>query len=370
MRTGIGWGLLLVACGGTAAPEGAARDGHVAAASAARGHHDDPYGHDGHHDPHGSLSCGTVLHRSTRLTHDLGPCVETDGLIVGEDDVTLDCDGHTIKGWFALGARGVVVEGKHRVTVKNCRIEDFLRDITVSGSVGTRILDNASYGHGSAIIGDTCLELKDTVGVRVAYNDLQDCFTLVDVVDSTVGTFEHNELGGGFAGMRFSGHNEQHRVRENRAEDVTGFYDAPAFLLFDEARGNRFDHNEVLRGGFGFTVRGDDAQGNLFERNHVEGVHDDGFHLWDSDRNVYRYNTVTHAGENGFRLEGSASRNLVHRNEADDNGEHGFLVMDGADDNVLDHDSACGNGIADAAQDAGATGNRWFDNDFCTTSGL
>jgi parallel beta-helix repeat protein len=378
MKAGVGWGLLLVACGGGAVGDGAVAAEDAGAARAARSHHDgpyedhdDPYDSDGHHGDHdGPLACGTVLHESTRLHHDIGPCVETDGLILGADAITLDCGGHTIRGWFALGARGVVADGVHRVTIRNCRLDRFLDDIFVKDSVGSRILDNEVQGHGSVHIGDTCIDLTDTVGVRVRGNALDDCFSLVDVRDSTVGTFEHNALTGGFAGMRFMGHNEQHRVRENHAEDVTGFFDAPAFLLMDEARGNRLDHNEVLRGGFGFTVRGDSAQGNLLEHNVVDGVHDDGFHLQDSDRNVVRYNRVTHAGENGFRLEGSATGNLIHRNEADGNGEHGFFAMDGADDNVLDHDSACGNGLFDAAQEAGATGNRWFDNHFCTTSGL
>jgi parallel beta-helix repeat protein len=373
MKPVIAWGLLLVACGDGASGDGVVRAGGDAA-RAARSGHEDPYDSDGHHGHHGDhdapLACGTVLHESTRLRHDIGPCVLSDALVLGEDDITLDCAGHTIRGWFTGGARGVVADGVHRVTIRNCRIQDFSEDIFVKDSVGSRILDNQVQGHGSMHIGDACIELTDTVGVRVRGNALDSCFALVEVHDSTVGTFEHNALTGGFAGMRFTGHNEQHRVRENHAEDVTGFFDAPAFLLMDEARGNRLDHNEVVRGGFGFTVRGDSAQGNLLEHNVVDGVHDDGFHLWDSDRNVFRYNRVTHAGENGFRLEGSATGNLIHRNKADDNGEHGFYAMDGADDNVLDHDSACGNGLFDAAQEAGATGNRWFDNHFCTTSGL
>jgi hypothetical protein len=67
-------------------------------------------------DPH----CGDTIMQTTVLTSDIGPCPGV-GLVIGADDLTLDLNGHSIKG--SGGGVGVSVGGdltaRKGVTVRN-----------------------------------------------------------------------------------------------------------------------------------------------------------------------------------------------------------------------------------------------------------
>jgi cysteine-rich repeat protein/parallel beta-helix repeat protein len=80
----------------------------------------------------GNVSCGTISH-SIDLTSDVN-ATDTTGncFTVTGDDVTLDCDSHTIKG-NASGI-GVNVTNKDSFTLKNCIIEGFNQSVYFHGS--------------------------------------------------------------------------------------------------------------------------------------------------------------------------------------------------------------------------------------------
>lgn len=74
------------------------------------------------------IDCGTIITEDTTLTHDVGPCFNSDGLIVRGDDITLDLGGHTV---FAASPNGPLENVGVRlgrvsgVTVQNGTVEGF-----------------------------------------------------------------------------------------------------------------------------------------------------------------------------------------------------------------------------------------------------
>jgi parallel beta-helix repeat protein len=312
--------------------------------------------------------CGTILTRSTKLRRDIGLC-NGDGLILAKDGITLDCDGHSLTGIVFQGGRGVVVDGVAGVTVKNCRIDGFWRDIELNGSIGATVRDNELTGDNNINVGNTCMHVEASTADRIAGNLFSGCLELLQMHDSYAATIEENVLEGGFDGVFMSGVNHGHRIRDNAFNYIVAFGSGPAVALTDEAVGNRIDQNEIEHGGTGIWLRDDSVRGNVIENNHIDDTNTNGIHLLGGTRNVFRYNEVEDSNWAAFEIEGG-TRNLFRGNEAEDNGTWGFHVLGSASEHVFDGNEACGNGTLDAELDPSATDTRWFDNDFCTEGGL
>jgi parallel beta-helix repeat protein len=72
--------------------------------------------------PH--LTCGDTIYEDTVMTEDLIDC-PGDGLIIGADNITLDCSKYVIKGIKEPVSSGIKMENIKGVTIKNCYIERF-----------------------------------------------------------------------------------------------------------------------------------------------------------------------------------------------------------------------------------------------------
>jgi parallel beta-helix repeat protein len=270
--------------------------------------------------------CGAVLTRSVTLRADLGPCPDV-GLVLGADDVTLDCDGYRIIGGVGGGVKAEDRAGLH---IRNCHVE---------GSI----------------------ELRDTIGAYVEHNTAD----AIDVVDGVGDTVRDNEVGGaemtgygvrfvdnhmpgpdavllvfGTAG-RVSGNDihgtieldgTAHRIDSN---DLRGGY-----MLVEDTRGGRIEYNRLWDSVYGVSVL--DASHNRFVGNEVEDSENFGFLFWGG---------------------GGSSHNLLRDNEAEDNADVGFWLDYGSNGNVLVDNEACDNGVADLRDEA--AGTVLLDNDFC-----
>jgi hypothetical protein len=100
-----------------------------------------------------SLLCGDSLYTSTNLTDNLSGCTGN-GLVIGANDVVLDCNGYTIIGdgdVFDMGIKNTDVYSN--TTVKNCFIKNFGTGISFSNSFNSTIWNN-TVGHVS-VSGDS-----------------------------------------------------------------------------------------------------------------------------------------------------------------------------------------------------------------------
>ncbi len=70
--------------------------------------------------------CGTMVVSNTSLSEDIVNC-PANGLEIGANGVTLDCQGHRLTGQGA--GMGIVVTDKKGVVIKNCQVEAFDRGV-------------------------------------------------------------------------------------------------------------------------------------------------------------------------------------------------------------------------------------------------
>jgi len=100
--------------------------------------------------PAGPLSCGATITTNTIMTNDLLNCPQN-GIIIGANNIRLDCADHLIDGDADGENAGVILNAKSGVTIQNCRITQFDAGIyMVGGSKRNRIQKNTIYGTGQA----------------------------------------------------------------------------------------------------------------------------------------------------------------------------------------------------------------------------
>jgi hypothetical protein len=100
--------------------------------------------------------CGAVITKSTMLTDNVGspssPC-HSDGLIIGADGITLNCEGHLwIYGSTSSASFGIYLNGKTHVSILHCFVSGFGVGIEVrSGGnnllESNKVLNSVLYGY-------------------------------------------------------------------------------------------------------------------------------------------------------------------------------------------------------------------------------
>ncbi|MBT3406066.1 hypothetical protein HN419_02755 [Candidatus Woesearchaeota archaeon] len=91
--------------------------------------------------PETSLSCGALVSGSIALANDLENCFST-AIEITENNVTLDCQGHTISGTNTLGSIGILVSQQENIVIKNCIIQYFDEGIKIVDSLNVLIESN------------------------------------------------------------------------------------------------------------------------------------------------------------------------------------------------------------------------------------
>jgi hypothetical protein len=92
--------------------------------------------------------CGQVITSDTKLTRDLGPC-PGDGIIVGADNITLDLNGHTVKGAGPGDGShpGVRISQHQGVTVTGGTITGFAAGVAIIGGSGNNLTNLTVTGN-------------------------------------------------------------------------------------------------------------------------------------------------------------------------------------------------------------------------------
>jgi len=88
-----------------------------------------------------TVSCGDTITSDTVLNHDLQSC-SGNGIIIGADNITFDCNGHTIAGDNYGNDYGIYLANRNEVTVENCDIQGFQRGIFLNESNYNIILND------------------------------------------------------------------------------------------------------------------------------------------------------------------------------------------------------------------------------------
>jgi parallel beta-helix repeat protein len=118
-----------------------------------------------------ACACGDEVVTSTRL-RPRDPVVDADcesnGLVIGENDITLDCRGLVISG--SPNWAGVVVSVKQNATVRRCQVTGFSSGIDLTRSDGLTIERNNVYRNDNGITVGARLSNSKIFGNRIADN--------------------------------------------------------------------------------------------------------------------------------------------------------------------------------------------------------
>jgi parallel beta-helix repeat protein len=171
-------------------------------------------------------ACGDTITVSTTLTSDLGPCAGN-GLVIGSDNITLDCGGHAVTG-TAHSSYGIEIMNLSNVIVKNCLLSNFYNGILVNGGAGVVLSDNVARNNSAE--GFYFANKGGVISGNKAFANENGFY----VVYSTETTISHNvaeaNLENGFY-MEFPGNS--HNVLSNNTASSNGEYD-----YYDDSSGS------------------------------------------------------------------------------------------------------------------------------------
>ncbi len=85
--------------------------------------------------------CGDTLTQNQVMWYDIRGCNDT-GIIMGNDSLILDCNGHAIQGDHNNDAKGIYTHSNDYVRIKNCNVSGFEYGIYAGMGTNTSILDN------------------------------------------------------------------------------------------------------------------------------------------------------------------------------------------------------------------------------------
>ena len=96
-------------------------------------------------------ACGSNLFSDTTLSGDIGPCSTPVGLRISNNNITLDCAGHTISGTNVPFSAGIVSAGFTGVTIKNCNMTGFFQGIYIDFGSNVNLINNVLNGNSFGI---------------------------------------------------------------------------------------------------------------------------------------------------------------------------------------------------------------------------
>jgi parallel beta-helix repeat protein len=92
--------------------------------------------------PFNIMQCGDTITENTILDKDIINCT-SDGLIIGANDIILDCNNYSItSNNYSSHNIGVYLDTKNNFTLRNCKIEGFFHGVKLYKSNNTILLNN------------------------------------------------------------------------------------------------------------------------------------------------------------------------------------------------------------------------------------
>jgi parallel beta-helix repeat protein len=232
-----------------------------------------------------SVGCGATITTNTVLTSNIGPC-SGNGLVIGHNGITLNCNGHTVTGTSTNTHVGIYLNGKTGVTVKNCHFTAFRYGVELLGS---------SY---------------DTFTANTANSNHYDGFYLYASSHNTLGT---------------------NVVLTGNAADSNAQY---GFVMYGASNSNTLTSNVANSNNYGFYVSG--SSSNALAANTAASNTVGGLYLSGSSGNTVKGNLAS-KNYYGFQLSSNSRDNTINGNTAETNTGYGY------------YDSSVGAGTAGTA---------------------
>jgi len=250
------------------------------------------------------VSCGDTITNDTTLDSNLLNC-PTNGIVIGVNDITLDCQGHIISG--SGGGSGILAVSRQNITIKNCVVQNFFEGIKFSSTTQSQLVNN------------------------IAQNNQGDGFIL--------SLSSNNNLTSNTANNNNFGFHLSSSSNNILASNIANANNGEGFFLVSSSN-NTLTFNAANNGiiGNGFSLSS--SSNNILISNTANGNKFAGFFLVSSSNNNLTSN-VANINRFGFRFE-SASNNMLTSNAAASNSDHGFFLSGGSS-NILTFNFASNN---------------------------
>jgi parallel beta-helix repeat protein len=239
-----------------------------------------------------SPACGDVVTTDVTLSKSLKGCAS--GLVVGADNVTIDLNGHSIKGLANGTGIGIDVAGRTGVTVKNGNISDFAEGVKLFNTSNSTV--------------ERLVIRRTVTGIRLARTD--NGTDSNQILDNKVRDSGDGIVAFGAASSRIAG---------NTLSDLTGtgIFCRDTFSSAAEIEGNRSVRNDV---GIRLQFCGASLAGNVASNNASAGI----FRTRSNGRTFQ--NVANRNGGIGINVDDSPG--LVSGNVTRENTGHGLAIVD------------------------------------------
>ncbi|MBN1386300.1 right-handed parallel beta-helix repeat-containing protein [Candidatus Woesearchaeota archaeon] len=231
---------------------------------------------------YGDCGCGDTVIGNIMLTGDL-ECSDSDGLIIGADGVTVDCNSSAISlgGIIPLSAQGfdiqtmgytgILNDGYDGMTVRNCDIHGWQTGIAAYDSQGHLIEQNDIYLNGVERTAMSGIHFENVLSSKIDDNEIYDNDWGIYILDSDSIKITDNEV-----------------------------YDNWYSGIYIDGSGTELRSNHV--------ITGNEVIGNAFECSDGCG----GIELAYEDNCLIHGNTVVDNGNNGISLSESFENRIIN----------------------------------------------------------
>ena len=240
------------------------------------------------------VQCGDTITTNTTLTSDLLNCTSS-GLLIGADNVTLDCAGYSIAYTQNIGCGGpcfAVISQANNVTVKNCIIHDYSSGIIAFSVNDSIMLNNTVYNTGNNCIFAFSAQRASMLGNRIsncgsvgllfyansfngyAFNNTANgSFVGLGVINSS-GIFEQNILeNASIGGAAFMSMSTNSTLRLNSiSNNIYGVYLAAFGAFIGDSANITVEQNTISNNGIGIYTANNSINNHFFNNNIINST--------------------------------------------------------------------------------------------------
>ncbi|MFH1229428.1 MAG: right-handed parallel beta-helix repeat-containing protein [Candidatus Aenigmatarchaeota archaeon] len=239
--------------------------------------------------------CNLIITNDTTLDEDL--TCSSNGLIIGADNITLDCAGHSITGDGSPGY-GINNIGYDYITVKNCIITGFSNsDLDAPFSAGIRYYEGADYG---AIINNTVTSISEGISLYSSSNN--------NITNNIAISNANQNI------MIRSGSNNNIIANNTATDSLTGIYLGSTSGCND----NTIINNNVSYNIYAGISLDADSNGNIIENNTANYNGNVSIGIWSGSSNILTNNIIVNNFDRGLFFD-SGSNNAVNFNKVYNN---------------------------------------------------
>ncbi|MCK4635121.1 MAG: DUF1565 domain-containing protein, partial [Candidatus Aenigmarchaeota archaeon] len=218
----------------------------------------------------GNADAGDTVKLNTSISNQVGTCIDFNG----KDNITFDCDGHTIDGDDTESDYGIYLDdtgdGSNNNTVNNCVITDFNEGFYIKSSSNNTLTNNTANSNGYGFLLSSSAD-NNTFTNNTANSNSNGGFFLSS---SSNNTFTNNTANSNAGNGFYISGGDYNTLNSNTANsNNNGIY------LYDSSDLNALLNNTISSNARGLRIElssGNQLNDNLFEKNKEDVVDDSG----------------------------------------------------------------------------------------------